>query len=169
MSESLIVKDGYGHVKSLQVDSGSNGYISNHTIVSTVSGTQLHVYTYHTGSSTIAFSEWNFHTSSNSGSFKILDYTQRKGIIISNNSENTPCYLYIGGLNIEYPHDDAPIDLFEIEDITKPPPRYMFCLEGGGVYFGDAMTSNLEHYAYIPSSSILAVPGAVSINVTEIY
>ena len=169
MSESLIIKDGNGSVKSLQVDSGSNGYISNHTVVSTVTGTQLHVYTYETGSSTVPFSEWNFHTSSNSGSFKILDYAERKGIIISNNSEDTSCYLYVGGLNLVDPHDDYPNDLFEIQDITKPPTRYMFCLEGGGVYFGDAMTSNLEHYPYIPSSSILATPGAVSINVTEIY
>ena len=38
MSESLIIKDGLGSVKTLQVDSGSNGYIPIHSIISTTTG-----------------------------------------------------------------------------------------------------------------------------------
>ena len=46
MPDSLIVKDGNGDIKSLQVNSGSYGYISNHEVVSTATGSIIKKYLY---------------------------------------------------------------------------------------------------------------------------
>lgn len=145
MSESLIIKDGNSVIKSLQVDSGSNGYITNHTLVSTVTGSQVDSYAAGAG--------WEWGT----GSLIASSSISRKSIIVSNNSEAGKCYLLLGN-----------DDFGTITDIEVAPPKYTFLLDAGGVYFGDSSTSALEHHIYVPSSSY-AGPEQMTVTVTQAY
>jgi hypothetical protein len=151
MSESLIIKDGNANIKSLQVDSGSNGYISNHTIVSTVTGAILKKY-YADGPD-----GWNWGASN--GSVQVATYNQsRKSLVISNNTPIGKCYVIMGTGSFG-----------EISDVTLPPPNYTFLLDSGGVYFSEIETAALEHLIYIPSSSLIGEEEVMNVTVTEIY
>jgi len=148
MSESLIIKDGNGNIKSLQVDSGSSGYISNHAIVSTVTASTVNTYSPYNGW------DWN----SDSGIVSVLPYLQtRKNVIINNNSETGKCYVLIGS------SDFGTVTLGEV------PEKYTFLLDSGGTYFADHNTAPLEHSFCILSSSVLTDSSAITIAVTEIY
>lgn len=149
MSESLIIKNGSGVLKKLQVDSGSYGYISNHALVSTVTGSNVYSYSPYAG--------WDW--SSDDGVVNALPLSQdRKSVIINNNSLNGKCYVLVGSSSFG-----------TIPDITKAPPKYSFLLDSGGTYFGDSSTSALSHVFYIPSASSLINSEAITITVTEIY
>lgn len=149
MSESLIIKNGNGILKNLQVDSGSNGYISNHALVSTVTGSNIYSYAPYDG--------WDW--SSDDGVVNALPLSQnRKSVIINNNSSAGKCYVLVGSSSFG-----------TIPDITKAPPKYSFLLDSGGAYFGDSSTSALSHIFYIPSASTLINADAITITVTEIY
>ena len=151
MSESLIIKNGNGDIKSLQVDSGSNGYISNHALVSTVTGSNVYVYAPYDGW------DWTNDDGVVLSLPRSTDLT-RKGVIINNNSETGKCYVLIGNS-----------DFGTITDKTKAPPKYSFLLDSGGVYMGDQSTAALEHNFYILSSSELVDSNAITVTVTEIY
>lgn len=151
MSQSLIIKDGNGSIKNLQVNSGSNGYISNHTLVSTVTASNVVCYApYQTPG-------WNWTT--DDGDILALSYNKnRKGVVISNNSSDGKCYLLIGSSSFG-----------TIPNITKQPSKYTFLLDAGATYFGDSSTSALDHVFYVPSASNLINAEAITIAVTEIY
>jgi len=149
MSESLIIKDGNAAVKSLQVDSGSNGYISNHTLVSTVTGSNVYAYAPYDG--------WDWDTDGGIVTALAANNT-RKGVIINNNSETGKCYVLVGNS-----------DFGTITDTTKAPPKYSFLLDSGGTYIGDSTTAALEHNFFILSSSQLTDSEAITVTVTEIY
>lgn len=150
MSESLIVKDGLGIVKNLQVDSGSNGYISNHTVVSTVTASTVTAY------SPNAEPGWDWV--SDSGSVQALQLNNsRKGVIINNVSETGKCYVVVGS------------DFGTLTSVSQPPPKYSFLLDPGATYFGDSMTSALSHTFFVLSSSELVDSSSITITVTEIY
>lgn len=145
MAESLIIKDGNGTIKSLQVDSGSNGYVGNHTLISTVTASNVDAYANGSG--------WNWGT----GIAQIATYNQsRKSIIVNNNSEAGKCYVLMGNSD------------FSVSDNESPPGKYTFLLDAGGVYFGDSSTSALEHHIYVPSSSY-ADASVMTVTVTQIY
>lgn len=151
MSESLIVKDGLGAVKSLQVDSGSNGYISNHTVVSTVTGSNVKAYS-PSGTTDI----WNW--TDQSGTIDALSYNSaRKGIIINNVSETGKCYVIAGST------------FGTLTSVSQPPPKYSFLLDPGATYFGDASTSALNHSFFVLSSSELVDSSSITVTVTEIF
>jgi hypothetical protein len=151
MSESLIVKDGNGSVKSLQVDSGSNGYISNHTLVSTVTGSDVSIY-YTNGPS-----GWDWNSLSGTVSVAALD-NSRKSIVINNNSEAGKCYVIMGTSSFGV-----------INDMETAPPVYSFLLDSGGTYFADSSTAALQHLIYVPSSSNIPTAQSMSVVVTQIY
>jgi len=148
MAQSLIVKDGNGNIKSLQVDSGSNGYISNHTLVSTVTGSNINLYYPYSGW------DWDTEITVSAASLDSL----RKGMLIANNSSDAKCYVLVGSS-----------DFGTISDLEKAPPKYSFLLEGGATYFADSMTCALEHNFFVVSASHLTDSDAVTISVTEIY
>lgn len=147
MSESLIIKDGSGIVRNLQVDSGSSGYISNHTLVSTVTGSLVNTYVYGAG--------WDWGT--DSGVINVASSNNtRKTIIINNNSEAAKCYVLMGNSD------------FGTINLGEPPEKYTFLLDAGGVYFGDQSTSALEHHICVQSSSY-ADFGQMTVTVTQVY
>ncbi len=149
MSDSLIVKDGNGNIKSLQVDSGSNGYISNHAVISTVTGSNVTAYTpYGTNG-------WDW--ASDDGIVNALSHSQtRKSVIINNNSETGKCYVLLGS------SDFGTV-------VNGLPENYSFLLDSGGVYFSDHNTAVLEHNFCILSSSELVDYSNITVTVTEIY
>ena len=150
MSESLIIKDGSGVVKNLQVDSGSAGYISNHTIVSTVTGSNVIAYT--------PYGTPGWDWSGDDGVVAALDAnTSRKSVIVNNNSETGKCYVLVGS------NDFGAITL------GQPPQKYSFLLDSGGAYFGDHNTAALEHHICVLSSSGLVDSSSITVTVTEIY
>lgn len=148
MSESLIIKDGNGNIKNLQVDSGSMGYISNHTLVSTASGSGVNLYAPYSG--------WDWDTTVTVSATS--HNTFRKSVIINNNSLSAKCYVLVGSS-----------DFGTITDLEKAPPKYSFLLDSGGTYFADYTTAALEHNFFVVSASNLVDSQAVSISVTEIY
>ncbi len=149
MSESLIVKDGNGTIKSLQVDSGSNGYISNHTLISTVTGSNVLAYSPGTG--------WDWNDASSGSVVALSQNANRKGVIINNVSDTGKCYIIVGGA---FPTLTSKI---------APPSKYSFLLNPNGTYFGDSTTSALSHSFFVVSSSELVDSSSVTITVTEIY
>jgi len=152
MSESLIIKDGNGDIKSLQVDSGSNGYISNHTLVSTV--TCSYIKTYYTDGP----DGWDWN-SANSGSVDVASFNQtRKGLIINNNTSVGKCYVIMGTGSFG-----------TLTSVTSAPPSYSFLLSPGGIYFADTSTCALQHLIYVPSSSNIPNEQSMSVTVTQIY
>lgn len=150
MSESLIIKDGNGSIKSLQVDSGSNGYISNHSLVSTVTASNVLAY--------IPYGSPGWDWAGDDGVIAALDTNNtRKSVIINNNSETGKCYVLVGS------NDFGTITL------GQPPQKYSFLLDFGGTYFGDHNTAALEHYICVLSSSELVDSSSITVTVTEIY
>ena len=151
MSESLIIKDGSGDIKSLQVDSGSNGYVSNHTLISTTTASNVSIY--YTGGP----SGWEWSTASGTVNVALLD-NSRKSIVINNNSEVGKCYVIMGTSSFG-----------TITDVETAPPVYSFLLDSGGTYFGDSSTAALQHLIYVPSSSNIPTAQSMSVVVTQIY
>ncbi len=150
MSQSLIVKDGNGDIKSLQVDSGSYGYISNHAIVSTATGSAIKKY-YTDGPD-----GWEWVVSK--GVTTILGFDKdRKSLIINNNTEIGKCYILVGSNNFG-----------TITDVTAAPPTYSFLLDPKGTYFSDTTTAVLQHAIYIPSSSNIPNSSSMTVCVTEV-
>lgn len=151
MAESLIIKDGNGSIKSLQVDSGSNGYISNHVVVSAATGSTVAKY-YTDGDN-----GWDWIT--DSGSISVAGYSaSRRSLIIANNSEIGKCYILIGSSSFG-----------EITNVEDPPPYYSFLLDSGGTYFADTTSAVLEHMIYVPSSSAIPDASSMTVTVTQIY
>lgn len=151
MSESLIVKDGNGVIKSLQVDSGSNGYITNHTVVSTVTGSNVKSY-YNNGPD-----GWDWDDVSSGSVVAVVQNASRKGVIINNVSQTGKCYVIVGG---SFP---------TFTSKTTPPSKYSFLLNPNGTYFGDSTTSALSHSFFVVSSSELNDSSSITVTVTEIY
>lgn len=151
MAESLIIKDGNGAVKSLQVDSGSNGYITNHVAVSTATGSS--VAKYYTGGD----AGWDWAI--DSGSVPVAAYSSaRRSLIIANNSDVGKCYIIVGSSSFG-----------TIENVENPPPYYSFVLDSGGTYFADTTSAVLEHMIYVPSSSAIPDSSSMTVTVTQIY
>ncbi len=154
MAESLLVKDANGSVRSLQVDSGSSGYITNHTLVSTVSNTTLKTYVPNPETDEMG---WDWTT--DSGSFRVSSQNQnRKGLIIHNDSRFGKCYVAVGKNSYA-----------DLENYLDKPKTYSFLLEGGATYFADTLTCALPHAVYIPSSSTTSDLSTMTLSVTEIY
>lgn len=152
MLESLAIKDGIGSLKNLQVSSGSNGYISNHTIVSTATGSNIEKY--YVGG---PFG-WDWQ-SANSGTVNVADYdSNRKNIIIFNNTELGKCYVLVGSSSFG-----------TIIDIEKAPPYYSFLLDAGGTYSADTTLAPLQHMIYVPSASNISDAESMTVTVTQIY
>lgn len=151
MSESLIVKDGNGVTKSLQVDSGSNGYITNHTVVSTVTGSNVKSY-YNNGPD-----GWNWDSAQSGTVVALQQAPTRKAVIINNVTETGKCYVIVGS---PFP---------TLTSKTAPPSKYSFLLDPGATYFGDQSTSALSHSFFVVSSSELVDASDITVTVTEIY
>ncbi len=156
MSQGLVIKDGNGNIKSLQVDSGSNGYISNHTVVSTATTASVNQFYYGSG--------WDWDAASGTFLAASLDLS-RKGIIINNNSTELECYLLLNSQT----DSSNNAGFGEIESVALPPSKYTFVLNAEGVYFGDNMTCTLGHSIFVPSSSLAGNKNNICITVTEIY
>lgn len=153
MSESLIVKDGNGVIKNLQVNTGSDGYIiPNHVVVSVATGSIIN--RYFTG----GLDSWDW-SSAGSGSVSVAAYNpSRRGIIVTNHSEVGKCYVMVGSSSFG-----------TIIDVESPPPYYSFLLDAGGIYFSDVVSSPLEHMIYVPSSSNIPDAASMTVTVTQIY
>lgn len=150
MSQSLIIKDGNGEVKSLQVDSSSYGYISNHAVVSTATTSTITKY-YTNGPDGW---EWDIA----SGVVEVAAYDKdRKSLIINNNTSVGKCYVLVGSS-----------DFGTITDVTIAPPIYSFLLDFKGVYFADTTSAVLQHAIYVPSSSNISDASSMTISVTEV-
>lgn len=150
MSESLIIKDGNGDIKSLQVDSGSNGYISNHTYVSTATNSIVSKY-YTNGPS-----GWEWDISKGVVTIANFD-SSRKSLIVSNNSTQGQCYILLGSS-----------DFGTIDNVAAAPPIYSFLLEPKCTYFADSTSAVLEHSIYIVSSSNIPNSSSMTVCVTEV-
>ena len=159
MSESLIIKDGSGNIKSLQVDSGSSGYISNHTLVPASNTTDIKSF-YIDGPN-----GWSWDSELSGTAALCYKNNSRKGIVIHNNSIDSTFYILLGNMT-----DTSSYCGFDtIDDIEQPPSKYSFLLEAGGTYFADYLTCGLAHSMYIPSSSAISEPSSVKLTITEIY
>jgi len=152
MSQSLIIKDGAGAYKNLQVDSGSNGYISNHTLVSTVTGSVVKKY-YTNGPD-----GWDWQDTE-SGSISVANYDMsRKSLIIQNDSEVGKCYVIMGTSSFG-----------TLQSVETAPPYYSFMLDGGATYIADTSTAALGHLIFVPSASNIPDSGSMAVSVTQIY
>lgn len=152
MADSLIIKDGIGSIRNLQVDSGSLGYITNHTLISTVTGSSVKLY-YTDGPD-----GWNWGDNKTP---TIADANiTRKGIVVQNNSEVGKCYILMGSSGETFG---------TISNITLPPSKYSFMLDSGATYFADPTTSALKHIIFVPSSSLIPNSSSMTVAVTEIY
>lgn len=152
MSESLIIKDGNAVIKSLQVNSGSNGYIANHVAVSSATGSNIN--RYFTGDA----NSWNWD-GPDSGSVSVAEYSEnRRSVIISNHTEIGKCYIMVGSSSFG-----------TITNVQSPPPYYSFLLDSGGTYFSDVVSAPLQHMIYVPSSSNIPDSSSMTVTVTQIY
>ncbi len=152
MSESLYIKDGNGTLKSLQVNSSSYGYISNHSIVSTVTTSSNTLY-YTNGPS-----GWNWDDNKTPTVAQFAE--TRKSIVIQNNSDIGKCYILMSAAGGTFG---------EITDNTAPPSSYSIMLDSGATYFADPSTSALKHMIFVPSSSAIATSASMTVAVTEVY
>lgn len=158
MSESLIIKDGNGNVKSLQVNSGSDGYISNHTVVSTVNtATEGKYWPNKSGG-------WQWTNTTNC-TVQIADAdSTRKAVIIHNSGSIGNCYILLRSSG-----DTTQNNGFDtISPMTSRPNKYTFILEPGSTYFGDESTAALKHSLFVPSSSLLTGADVMYVSVTEV-
>lgn len=158
MSESLIVKDGNGNVKNLQVNSGSNGYISNHTVVSTAdTATEGKYWPNKSGG-------WQWNSTVDCTVQIAGADANRKALIIHNSGSIGNCYILLRSAS-----DTTPNNGFgTISNISSRPDKYTFVLEAGSTYFGDESTAALKHSLFVPSSSLLTGTDVMHVSVTEV-
>jgi len=158
MSESLLIKDGSGAAKNLQVNSGSNGYISNHTIVSSVDTASEGKYW--PGKS----GGWQWTSTTNCTVQIAAADIDRKAVIIHNSGSVGNCYILLRSA-VDATANNG---FGTISPMTSRPDKYTFILEPGSTYFGDESTAALKHSLFVPSSSLLTGADVMYVSVTEV-
>lgn len=156
-AQSLVVRDGNAIVRSLQVNSGSAGYIPNHSLVATAEDTDIKMY-FPNPNVGLGETGWTWGTTDSNVFVAAAADSDRKGVVIHNNSSLGQIYLLLG--NTTFGNNP---------DQSKAPVKYTALIEPGATYFGDTLTCSVAHKIYAVSGSTLTNAEAITVSVTEIY
>lgn len=133
MTDSLIIKDGSGNIKSLTVESGSYGYIPVHQmpVVTTVSQTVSSSFVWNTPSS---------------GTFLLAaNSTNRKGLTLFNPG---PHNLYVA-----LSSTGGTLNGFTLVNTASAPSSYSFIIYPSGTFQGDSTNVSVNYGGYFISGS----------------
>lgn len=157
MTDSLIIKDGNGNLKSLEVESGSYGYIPTHNIGSITNAVTVNgaIEVIPTPPSTygipypILSSYFSWVSNPEDGTYvaALLD-SSRRGLAIFNPG---PYNMYIGIATDEYA---GTVNGFIVSDTSSAPDVYSFILYPSGTYIADEATRCFMHGIYYITGAV---------------